>query len=372
MKQRSARFAACVLILLLFCACANTAEPDAAVSPAPSLPPEDGAILLCGEWHSDRSCISRELALWGDCYAQGVRHLFIESSYFGAEYLNLWMQADGDEILDRLFRELEDTQAYSAETLRFYHTIKEQYPETVFHGVDIGHQNATTGARYLNDLKAAGQEGSEAYALAEEAVEQKTEFDYLASKDPSEADAYRERCMAENFIREYDGLDGERIMGIFGFAHTVTSDRADRLFAPGTATMAMMLEARYGTRVRSTGVIFDPYGGETQTVTVNGKEYAATCLARDDFSDDSETITMEYLRLEDAYADLQDCPATGETYRYTDFPEPVEPDRIYMITAAYADGTMERYFLRTDSEALVEPGYFQYLLMAEIRVGAGE
>jgi hypothetical protein len=32
-------------------------------------------------------------------------------------------------------------------------------------------------------------------------VEQKVEYNYPALKDETEADAYRERCMTENFIR---------------------------------------------------------------------------------------------------------------------------------------------------------------------------
>lgn len=373
MKHRFSRIPILLLsALLLFCCAATDAPASPTADPAETAPEptrKEGSILLCGELHSDAACISRELELWGDCYAQGMRHLFIETSYFGAQYLNLWMQAEDDEILDRLYRELKNTPAHSEETLRFYHTIKDRCPETVFHGIDIGHQNATTGYRYLEDLKSAGQEGSEAYALAEQAVEQKVEYDYLSLKDESEADAYRERCMTENFIREYDKLNGENIMGIFGRAHTVTADRIESFFAPGTKTMAVLLEEHYGTCIKATDLVLETYiPRESDVVTVNGKEYASVFFGSYQYPEDYGSYSMAFRRLENAYADLRDCPPTGETYRYTDFPVPVEPCQVYLIEVSMPDGSVEMYVFRTDAETVCEDGYFAYLLMPEIRV----
>ena len=50
--------------------------------------------------------------------------------------------------------------------------------------------------------------------LAQEAIEQ-GKFFYEHSDD-----VYRENKMAENFIREFDRLTGENVMGIYGGAHT--------------------------------------------------------------------------------------------------------------------------------------------------------
>ena len=63
-----------------------------------------------------------------------MRHLFVELSHYTAQWLNLWMDAEDDEILEQLHQDWESTLSSGAETLDFYRTIKEQCPETVFHG----------------------------------------------------------------------------------------------------------------------------------------------------------------------------------------------------------------------------------------------
>ena len=47
----------------------------------------------------------------------------------------------------------------------FYRTIKEQCPETVFHGTDVGHQYDSTGARYQDYLEERGLADTEDYRL---------------------------------------------------------------------------------------------------------------------------------------------------------------------------------------------------------------
>ena len=101
-------------------------------------------------------------------YAQGIRDLFEELGYCDAALLNLWMQAEDDEILLRFYDNLAGTQAHSQNVLDYYHAIKEKYPETVFHSFDVEHQYDSTGAWYLSMLREAGQEDTEAYRLAQE------------------------------------------------------------------------------------------------------------------------------------------------------------------------------------------------------------
>ena len=362
------------ILLFLFAAvllfgCAKSPDPQPASAP----PKQDVKICLYGEWHADPVCTARELELWGEHYAEGVRHLFIEASYFGAEYLNLWMRAEDDEILEQLYRDWGNALAHSEETLRFYRSIKEQYPETVFHGIDVGHQYSTTGQRYLGYLESAGLRDSEAYTLTKENINQRIEFNYRGLKNETEGDAYREQCMAENFIREYDKLNGERIVGIFGAAHATTSDQLEGAYAPGTVTMAMMLEDRYGVQIRSINLSQEAYRSfVTETVIVNGKEYDAECYGKYDFGGKYGYLYWEFRRVKDAYADLKDCPTTGETFRYSDFPLPIETGQVYALDTAYTDGTVTRQFFRTDGTELFDDGYFKYLLMQEIDVGSPE
>lgn len=60
-----------------------------------------GKIYLYGERHGIESILDAEFDLWYDYYHNdGMRHLFIESSYYAGELLNLWMKSEDDQILD--------------------------------------------------------------------------------------------------------------------------------------------------------------------------------------------------------------------------------------------------------------------------------
>ena len=67
----------------------------------------------------------------------------------------------------------------------------------------------------------AGLADTEDYRLTLEAIQQGKTFAERGS------DIYRENRMAENFIREFDALDGESVMGIYGAAHTDPDAMAD-------------------------------------------------------------------------------------------------------------------------------------------------
>ncbi len=181
-------------------------EPESTETPAPE--PSKGQIFLYGEEHSDPVFLNKELEIWGEFYAEGNRDLFIEMPYYTAELLNIWMHEDSDRILEGIYWDWKGTLAFSTDYLGFFRQIKQDYPETVFHGTDVGHQYDTIGARYLDMLKEAGMEDSEEYARATETIEQGKKFYSLHRY------AYRENCMAENFIREFDRLAEPRGTGI--------------------------------------------------------------------------------------------------------------------------------------------------------------
>lgn len=174
-----------------------------------------GEIFLYGEEHSVEAILEEELALWSSHYHNdGMRHLFVELPYYTAEYMNVWMNSDEDTILDALYQDWAGTAMYSQEVLHFYKQIKLDCPETVFHGTDVGHQYDTTGNRFLEYLVSTGQQQSELYRLSTEAIRQ-GQYYYQHFND-----TYRENTMTENFIREFEGLQGDDVMGIYGAAHT--------------------------------------------------------------------------------------------------------------------------------------------------------
>ena len=113
-----------------------------------------GQIYLYGEEHDQEEIQNWELELWGQYYQEdGMRHLFVEHPYYTAEFLNLWMQQEGDAILDMVSENAGESLFESPAEQAFFEEIKEQYPETVFHGTDVGHQHDTIGNYYLTCLR---------------------------------------------------------------------------------------------------------------------------------------------------------------------------------------------------------------------------
>ncbi|MFD1903141.1 hypothetical protein ACFSQ7_01820 [Paenibacillus rhizoplanae] len=80
--------------------------------------------------------------------------------------------------------------------------------------------------------------GSEMHTLTTEAIQQGLR--YYRSYD----DVYRENKMTENFIREFEKLGNESIMGIYGSAHTGV-DQLDYV-TQSVPCMANQLHKYYG------------------------------------------------------------------------------------------------------------------------------
>lgn len=200
-------------------------------------------IFLYGEAHANEKILAEELKIWGNYYSNhNMRHLFIEMPYYTGEYLNLWMKSESDEYLDLIYNHLEGTPSHNIVVKEFYMSIKENYPETIFHGTDVGHQYWSTGETYLQYLKENELEDTSQYILTVEAIKQGKY--YYGNED----ETYRENMMVENFIREFNKLDNENIMGIYGSAHTGLKDmNLDKTIA----SMANQLHTNYGDIVHS-------------------------------------------------------------------------------------------------------------------------
>ena len=169
-------------------------------------PDENTQISLYGESHGYGPYYEMELELWKGYYDQGCRNLFVELPYYTAEFLNEWMKADSDEIIDIIWVDIQGTQSCNDYAYKFYHDIKEQCPETVFYGTDVGHQHFSTGLRFKTYLEERGLEDTERYALTLENIIQGEE--YYAEYAPSGISPIRENYMVENFIAAYDRCGG--------------------------------------------------------------------------------------------------------------------------------------------------------------------
>lgn len=335
MKNRGVT-AAALLIMAVLTACSSSPAAQSG-APDPASAAEQGQIYLYGEAHGQRDLLDQELELWRSYYLdEGMRHLFVELPYYTAEFLNLWMRADGDDILDALYADWDGTLLHTPDVKDFYSAIKSDCPETVFHGTDVGHQHDTTGQRFLNYLKDNGLGESEAYQLAREAVEQGRYF------REHQDDVYRENTMAKNFIREYDKLNGASAMGIYGSAHT-DSEAMD--FVTGTVPcMAKQLREVYGDTLRTETLSFS----RTDTISAGGKEYQALYLGKYNRSGIQGYLCREFWRLKDAYGDFSAKPLTGDVLPFDNYPAEVETGQVFVIDYTKTDGSVERKYYRAD------------------------
>lgn len=340
-----------LLLLAALSACApagvgSAASTAASVSAISAIPSSgSGEIYLYGEQHGVQKILDKEFELWQENYnIRGMRHLFVELPYYTGEFLNLWMQEGNDAILDAVYDDWDGTDAHSPDVKAFYQKIKSECPETVFHGTDVGHQRQATGKRFLQTLKEAGQTNLEQYRLTQEAIRQ-GEIYYGKG-----GNVYRENTMTENFIREFDRLDGESVMGIYGGAHTGIN--AMEYSTGSVPCMANQLAARYGAALRSEDLSWlakdiDPLGVET--VTVAGKAYQASYFGEEDLTGLLKDYRARaFWRLENAYDDFKDRPKTGDVLPYDNFPMLVEAGQVFMIDYTKTDGTVTRQYYRSD------------------------
>ena len=247
--KKSLNRIAILLLVLLLLGCGNTTETNDRVESldSPAATHALGQIYLYGERHGANSCLIMELRYWKQHYDEGMRDLFVELPYYSAQFLNLWMLEDDDEILDALFEDWEGTAAHSQRVYDCYKQLKQDCPETVFHGIDVGHGYASTGERYLQYLSEHGySEDSEEYHLTLRSIDQGKEWAQERNH------AWRENTMAENFILEYERLNGADVMGIFGAAHT----EIGALNVTGeTPSFASQLYQQFGDAVHSQDLI---------------------------------------------------------------------------------------------------------------------
>lgn len=294
-------------------------------------------IYLYGEIHAEAKIMDKEFELWSDYYQnEGMRHLFVEHPYYTAEYLNLWMQADNDDILEAIYKDWEGTAAHTPHTKTFFKKIKKECPETIFHGTDVGHQYDSTGIRFLSYLEANDLTESEQYTLTAEAIQQGRL--YYSKED----DVYRENKMTENFIREFEKLDGESIMGIYGVAHTGL-DGMD-YHTQSVPSMANQLQEHYGDNLSSedlSWVFRDIEPLRVDYITLRGKKYEAAYFGKQDLTGFKDYAYREFWRLEGAYEDLKDLTLTENVLPYNNYPMLIETGQAFEIRYTKVDDSIE-------------------------------
>ena len=182
-----------------------------------------------------------------------MRHLFIEFAYHVAEYLNVWMQSENDYIFYEIYNEWAEYDEIAdilLLQLEFFRTIKREFPETIFHGIDILVWQNPIGKFFLQYLENNNKQDTEQYLLTLQAIEQGEQY-YQSDFDFD----FRVNMMTENFIRSFEKLNNENVMGIFGAFHTrlgyyigtaQSTPASEHEALPYIPTMAQRLKERYG------------------------------------------------------------------------------------------------------------------------------
>lgn len=322
------------LILMLFLACglllAGCGDERQAELPQ---------LYLYGEQHGEEIIMAKELELWQNHYnEENMRHLFLELPSYTAEYLNLWMQAEDDAILEQIYEDWQGTAIYDSSIRDFYRQIKDACPETVFHGIDLGHQWATTGQRYLEYCKENGLTESAAYRQAQLCIAHGQQY-----YDNEQDQAYREEIMTQYFMQELNTLENESIMGIFGSMHT-DPNSAD--------SMAFRLQELYGEQLHCESLTYLLLAAEPlryDILDINGKEYQAAYYGGQDLSSFlPDYACREFWRIEQAYADFKDKPASGDVLPYDNYPMQIEAGQVFLVVYIKSDGSTEEHYYRAD------------------------
>jgi hypothetical protein len=244
--QKSLLFSLALAMLIIVTACAPSEKST-------------GQIFLYGEIHGVPSILEKQLEVWHEYYHnQNMRHLFIEFAYHTAEYLNVWMLSDNDDIFYEIYHEWAEYGEIAdilLLQLEFFRAIKREFPETIFHGTDILVWQNPIGEFFLQYLENNNKQDTEQYLLTLEAIEQgelyfQSDFDF----------EFRVTKMTENFIREFDKLRDQNVMGIYGASHTKlgyysgtaqSTPTSEHEPLPYIPTMAQRLRERYGNSLHT-------------------------------------------------------------------------------------------------------------------------
>lgn len=308
-----------------------------------------GKIYLYGEQHAVEEILNKEIEIWKDFYEnQGFRHLFLETAYYTAELLNVWMRSEDDVILNRVYDHWEGTVNHNPVVKRFFKELKIRFPETIFHGTDIGHQYQSTGKWYLDYLTQQNLEDSEQFQYTLDAIEQ-GKYYYDRNRDG----VYRENTMAENFIREFNKLNNKSIMGIYGSAHSGIKS-LDR--SRSVPSMANQLYKIYGDQLVS--VNLSPSSKDIKplltealridNISLNSKDYKALYFGRQDLSGFKDFAYREFWRLEDAYIDFREAKKTGDVLPYGNYPMEIQTGQVFVIDYMKMDSALMRKYYRSD------------------------
>lgn len=331
------------ILLISGCTTQATADFSSTLLQSGEVKPYTGKIYLYGEEHGVKELYEEEFNIWKNFYNENhMRHLFIETSYFMAEYLNLWMKSDDDTIIMQIYDDIQGSQGHNMHFINFFKQIKKELPETVFHGTDIGHAYDTTGTRYISYLESNNLKDSKSYALTQGAIEQG--MTYYKNED----DTYRENMMVKNFVRELNTVENSNIMGIYGSAHIGLDSIA---FNTNIACMAKQLVMLYDTQVYSKDLTtplnsIEPL--KIDTIEIMGNTYDASYFGKQDLKGFKDYKFREFWRLENAFDDFKSLKKSDDLLPYRNYPMIIDENQVFVLDYTKSDGSVERMYYISD------------------------
>lgn len=331
---------------------------------------EEGQVFLFGEVHGDEGEYKEELRIWDYYYNEyGFRDLIVEYSYFFSEILNAYMRIPGDDILNSLFLFLSERTS-SIYTVPFYNyvkTLKEKYPETRFHGVNVNEGNKGNAEAFVQIWLQNGLTTEDAY---EDFIINLNQNTYHSRLKGREKEAYREEMMAANILKEMSKIGNKSVVGFFGSVHCDIGG-SDNIYSD-IPNMATNLYKNIGNNLYSenirrfaNGNTREPYKGEIPLPTF---DYTSLFKGINDFNiiisrnynyiykgetkiSYKDYVVRKFYLVENAYNDLKYYAKTGEVLPYNNFPFEVELNQVYAVDFITKDNRIDRKYYRSDPNA---------------------
>ncbi len=308
------------------------------------VPSEDhGKLFIFGEAHGDKGILEEELKVWGNYYENyGFRDLFVEQDQVWATLFNIYMQTDGDDYSKHIFRWYEDGAGFSIYYFNFFKTIKEKYPETIFHGVNTGdHIRWNVNIDYyLQSLIKEGFLDENMFQHTKDQILNTEKQVEVISSSIAKSDAIRDAGMAQSIMEEWLRIGKKNVMCILGNGHTGKNIHIDEehkdWYNAGT-----IIARNFGTSLYHDSdhcLHFETNEREVppdELFQYNYPDYNEIYVGTSEnlpygINDYSMYDYVKFYLLEDAYEDMKNTPYDGLTmYSYNILPFKPEFNRIY-------------------------------------------
>jgi hypothetical protein len=157
--------------------------------------------------------------------------------------------------------------------------------------------------------------------------------------------------MTANFIREFEQLGSESVMGIYGSAH-VRLDGMD-YSTQSIPCMANQLQKHYGVNLHNedlSRIAKDIEPTRVDSITLQGKKYAASYFGKEDLSGFKDYAYREFWRLEDAYEDIKDLPQVDNVLTYEQYPMLIETGQVFAISYTKTDGSVKKEYYSSNGK----------------------